>query len=166
MVLALVGVALTGALLVLGSPGWLAPPKLVYLPLFVAFFAAFYCLPRLVVVIKSWAEGVARRSCRRNAGRFVREARRRAPFVAEYEVVDGRLAYRRLGSDADRVVWQRDLRRYAARGLALRGANAVAVFRRATSLFPTIVILCDASDWIADTLDAAGVARADIDAGV
>ena len=160
IVASLLGIALTLAFLVLGSPSWAVPPDPWYLPVFSAGFVFFWFAhrlqPSLQSGIRAWGERTSERSCRRGAARCVRDARRLAPFDAHYEVKDSLVVYSRE-KDGRRIVWRRDLSKYRTRGLALRGTSVTAIFRRPGSFYPSVVILHDSSDWLTRVLQDTGI---------
>lgn len=160
ILVSLLGLALTLTFYVLGTPEWAVPPAPWCLPFFGASLVFFCWMPRLRPALQSsvgaWARRVSENSCRRHAQRFVRNARRFAPFEAHYDFNGSLLTYSR-DKDGRRIVWQRDLRKYRDRGLAVRGANVTAIFRRPGSFFPPMVILQDSPDWLTPVLQEAGI---------
>lgn len=157
----LFGMVLTLGFLVMGSPEWAVRPDPWFLPVFGAGLVFFCWVPRirpsLQASVGTWARRVSERSCRRRAQRFVRDARRLAPFEAHYDVKGSLLIYSRE-KDGRQIVWQRDLRKYRDRGLAIRGASVTAIFRRPGSFLPPMVILQDNSDWLTRVLQDASIA--------
>jgi hypothetical protein len=157
----LFGLALTLAFLVLGSPSWAVPPDPWHLPLFGAGLVVFWLLPRLrpslQASLQTWARRLSEKSSRWQAARFVRGARRLAPFEAHYDFNGSLLIYSRE-KGSRQIVWRRDLLKFRDRGLALRGTRVTAIFRSARSFDPPVVILQDNSDWLTRVLQETGIA--------
>lgn len=161
ILVSLLGIGLSLAFFILGTPEWAVPPDPWFLLFFCAGLVFFWWIPRFVpslqASVKAWARRVSEKSCRRHAQRFVRDARRFAPFEAHYDFKDSLLTYSRE-KDGRHIVWQRNLLKYRDRGLAVRGANVTAIFRRPGSFYPPMVILQDRSDWLTRVLQDAGIA--------
>ena len=160
LTLSLLGLALCLAVLIPDTTDWSTQPPVWFVPLFAGLFAVFCFQPRLTRALETAVRGVRERSCRRHAARLVRGARQQAPFEAAYELKEDLFSYERGKNGQSRRVWQRQLSKYRARGLAFHGASVSAIFRRPTSFLPSVVILKDDSDWLAQVLKEAGVAIA------
>jgi hypothetical protein len=150
----LVGVA---ALLYFDTRAWASQPHPLWLAVFAAFAVVFAFIPRLGAAIRAWSLRAADGRARRNAARGVRDARRMAPFAADYEYKTDVLTYARGKDDKWQFVWARPLGRFRERGRVVHGQSVSAVFRRPGSLLPSMIILNNDPAWTAQVLQDAGL---------
>jgi hypothetical protein len=141
---------------------WGPPPGPWFILLFAVGVLFFYLLPRLTARMRDGLQRFRMRSCRRCAERLVVNARENAPFVAVYTSEGDALTYAREKNGELNEVWMRTLVKHARRGLAVRGQSVTAIFRRPTSLVPSIVVLHDESQWLTQVLEKVGIAIVDM----
>ena len=152
--LSLFGLALC-LLFALAEPLLLGDPRTLFaIVAFVGFVAVFFYIDRLHPTMKAWSLARADKRSRRHADKLVSIARKLAPFEANFDLQGDLLVYSRGKNDAWIEAWNRKLGKFRRRGLAMHTANVTAVFRRPRSLFPSIVILRDGSDWLSQALQA------------
>jgi hypothetical protein len=151
------GLALCTALLYFDTRSWSTQPSIWFIPIFVAFFLVLLFQPPIGRRIREWSLGKADRRARRNAERAVRAARRLAPFELDYDLKGDLLVYSRGKDGAWRLVWHRVLRKFQPRGLAVQSASVTAIFRRPSSLVPSVVILQQSREWPATVLREIGI---------
>jgi hypothetical protein len=157
MSLAVLGLALCAGLLYFDTRSWSTQPSFWFIPTFVALFLALLLQPRLGRHTREWSLGLADRRARRNAERAVRGARRLAPFEADYDLKGDLLVYSRGKDGAWRLIWSRMLGKFQPRGLAIQSASVTVIFRRPSSLIPSIVILQQSREWPASVLREIGI---------
>jgi hypothetical protein len=157
MLLSVLGLALCVALRYFDTRSWSTQPSLWFIPIFVAFIPVFLFQPGIERRVLEWALGRADRRARRNAERAVRAARRLAPFAADYDLKGDLLVYSRGKDGAWRLAWSRMLGKFQARGLAIQSASITVVFRRRSSLIPSVVILQQNPEWPASVLREIGI---------
>jgi hypothetical protein len=87
----------------------------------------------------------------------VRAARRLVPFELDYDLKGDLLVYSRGKDGAWRLVWHRVLRKFQPHGLAVQSASVTAIFRRPSSLVPSVVILQQSREWPATVLREIGI---------
>lgn len=139
LLLSLLGIVLSVFYLVYPS----ACPRWYLAELFLLFFVAaalsFYVLARIEVRYISSMKQAGSRGCMRMARRLVSKARKIVPYVAEYSVKGDLLTYFR-GMENDRwlQVWSRRIK-----GFAIMGETVTLLFRKPTSIVPTMLILHD-----------------------
>lgn len=123
-----------------------------YLVLFVAGMVLFYKLPwiqaRVIDRMKTSGAG----SCRRQAARMVRQARKLVPFEAEYLIKGDSIACYRDRDINPKPRWSRRLQ-----GYAVLGEYATLLFRKPTSIIPTMLLLHEDSAKIASVFDRIGL---------
>lgn len=130
------------------------PHTLFAIAAFIGFVALFFYIDRFHPTMKAWSLALADKRSRRHAEKLVSIARKLAPFEANFDLHGDLLIYSRGKNDEWREAWNRRLSKFRRRGLAIHAANVTAVFRRRGSLFPSIVILRDGSDWLSRALHA------------
>jgi hypothetical protein len=157
MSLSVLGLALCSGLLYFDTRSWSTQPSIWFIPTFVAVFPIFLFQPRIERRVREWSLGRADRRARRNAERAVRAARRLAPFEADYDLKGDLLVYSRGKDGAWRLTWSRMLRKFQPRGVAFQSASVTAIFRRSSSLVPSLVILQQSREWPASVLRGIGI---------
>lgn len=161
LVASVLGLFLVGALLYFDTRDWATQPSFWFIPLFVASIALFVFLPRIAVGVRAWSVGRADRRARRQANRYLRQAEKLVPFEAEFDFRGDLLIYTRAKvGGVWQLAWSRMLSKYRQRGLAIQAQNITAIFRRSTSLQPSMLILHRDRDWTGSILQDAGVALA------
>lgn len=111
-----------------------------YIMLFMAFALVFYYLPLLEKRVKKFTKNSSERSCKKIAARCVKKARKLAPFNAEYDIKGDLITYYRSSGEGDDAVWQLAwFRRF--KGVAIHGDSATAIFKKWTSIQPSIILL-------------------------
>jgi hypothetical protein len=151
------GLALCTFLLYFDTRSWSTQPSIWFSPIFVAIFLVLLFQPPIGRRIREWSLGKADRRARRNAERAVRAARRLAPFELDYDLKGDLLVYSRGKDGAWRLVWHRVLRKFQPHGLAVQSASVTAIFRRPSSLVPSVVILQQSREWPATVLREIGI---------
>lgn len=124
-----------------------------YLLFFVLVGVLFYYFPRIQARYHARVKNAGKRSCQKMARRMLAHARKQLPFDAKYEVHGDLISYSRGKDDQWQRVWRRK-----AKGFALLGRNAALLFRRPTSLIPTMLILHHDHEAMASVLKGPGVA--------
>jgi hypothetical protein len=157
MLLAVLGLALCVALRYFDTRSWSTQPSLWFIPIFVAFIPVFLFQPAIERRVLEWSLGRADRRARRNAERAVHAARRLAPFAADYDLKGDLLVYSRGKDGAWRLAWSRMLGKFQPRGLAIQSASITVLFRRRSSLIPSLVILQQNPEWPASVLHEIGI---------
>lgn len=155
----LIGLLGVAALLYFDTRSWASQPHPIWLAVFAAFIAVFAFIPRLGAAIRAWSLRAADGRARRNAARGVRDARRMAPFDADYEYKTDVLTYARGKHGKWQFVWARPLGKFRDRGRVVHGQSVSVVFRRPGSLLPSVIILNNDPAWTAGILSDAGVSR-------
>jgi len=153
LVLSMLGVLLSVFYLVYPSacPKWFFAEA--YLLLFILSGVLFYYLPRIQAGYHAWFKKAGKRGCQKLARRLIAGARKQVPFDAKYQITGDLIRYSR-GKDGQ---WQQAWSR-KAKGFALLGQNVTLLFRKPTSLIPTMIILhhdCDAMESVLKDLDMA-----------
>lgn len=136
LVLSALGLLLTVFYLVYPSscPKWFFAKA--YLLFFVLTGVLFYYLPRIQTRYHAWLKKAGKRGCQKLARRLIASARKKVPFDAKYEINGDIIRYSRGKDDQWQQAWSRK-----AKGFALLGRNATLLFRKPTSLIPTMIIL-------------------------
>lgn len=137
LVLSVMGIGLCLVALLL-SPNWCPAffQAELFLVLFVFLGLLFYFMPVFEMRMKAWSETNALKNCRKMAVRCVRDARKQAPFEAEYKVENNKIVYSRVKGEDLQQVWSRPLK-----GIAAHGETATLIFRKEKSILPAMVIL-------------------------
>lgn len=120
--------------------------------------AFFFLQPWLSRRLWEWYLQRADWRARRNAERALRVANRMVPFEADYDFKADVLTYARGKDDAWQHGWSRALKRFQARGFAVQTDSTTVIFRRRTSLFPSVVILQESREWPSSVVRDAGIA--------
>jgi len=107
-----------------------------YLLFFILAGVLFYYLPRIQAGYHAWFQKAGKRGCQKLARRLIASARKQVPFDAKYEINGDLVTYSRGKDDQWQQVWRRKIK-----GFALLGKNASLLFRKPTSLVPTMVVL-------------------------
>jgi hypothetical protein len=152
MLFCVLGLVLTAGLLYFDTRAWSTQPSIWFIPTFVALLLVLLFQPRIGRYLREWSLGHTDRGARRNAKRAMRAARRLVPFEADYDLKADLLVYSRGKDGAWQLAWSRMLRKFQPRGLAVQSANVTVIFRRPTSLIPSVVILQQSREWPADVL--------------
>jgi len=79
------------------------------------------------------------------------------PFEADYDFKADVLTYARGKDDAWQHGWSRALKRFQG-GFAVQTDSTTVIFRRRTSLFPSVVILQESREWPSSVVRDAGIA--------
>jgi hypothetical protein len=153
----LLGLFIVGALLYFDTREWAVQPPVWYLPVFVAFFLFFAFTSRFVAGLHRWSYGRADKRARRQADRCVSQARRLAPYEAEFDFRGDLLLYLRGKEGVWQLAWSRLLGKFREKGLAVQAERVTVVFKRPKSLEPAVVILHRDRDWAASILQHAGI---------
>jgi hypothetical protein len=153
LLLSILGIALSVLYLVYPSscPRWFFAEA--YLLFFVLAGALFFYLPRIDAAYRAWFKTTGKRGCQKQAGRMLAHARKQTPFDAKYEVNGDRISYARGRDDQWQPVWSRQ-----AKGFALLGRNATLLFRKPTSLVPTMLVLHHDREAMESVLKGLGMA--------
>ena len=157
MMLSLLGLILVCTLRFFDTRSWSTQPALWYIPLFLAFIVVMVFQPQLAARVREWSQRRSDNQARRLADKRLRAARRLAPYEADYDLKGDLLIYTRCKDGEWRLAWFRALGKYRARGLAVQADSITAVFRRPSSLVPSILILQSDRDWTGQVLREAGV---------
>lgn len=145
----LFGIALAGFLMAKPAvcPRWLSP---VFILLFFILATMLFCfLPKLEYAIQKWSRRFAAKGCRKYAITMMKQAVSLAPFIAEYEIKDGSITYYRGKDDNWSKAWGRKLE-----GVAFQGETQTVLFKKATSLYPSILILHNDSKTMKGALES------------
>ena len=157
LIACVLGLLIIGALLYFDTRAWAVQPPAWYLPLFVAFFLFFVFTPRFVAGVHRWTFSRADQRARRQADRCVRQARRLAPYEAEFDFRGDLLLYLRGKEGVWQLAWSRLLGKFREKGLAVQAESVTVIFKRPKSLQPAAVILHRDRDWTASILQHAGI---------
>ena len=157
LIACLLALLMIGALLYFDTRAWAVQPPVWYLPVFVAFFLFFVFTPRIVAGLHRWSLGRADKRARAQADRCVSQARRLAPYEAEFDFRGDLLLYLRGKEGVWQLAWSRMLGKFRKRGLAIQAENVTVIFKRPKSLQPAVVILHRDRDWTASILEDAGI---------
>jgi len=158
-VLRLAGLVASGAGIALSVfylvyPGFC--PRWFYSSLFlVLFFVAgvfFVFMPRFQARVVNGMLEAGRPGCRRMARRFVSRARKAAPYNTEYSFRGDLISCFREKDGQHKLAWSRRMR-----GYAILGQYVALVFRKSTSLIPTMLILYENPGVLSTTLGDLGV---------
>ncbi|MBL1142774.1 MAG: hypothetical protein HND53_12160 [Proteobacteria bacterium] len=115
-------------------PLWI---NLNYLALtFILFLVIFYFMPSIDSSLKQWSRNYAFKNCKKIAGNCVKEARKLAPYLAEYEFKANTISYYRIKSDVSTLAWTRKLK-----GVAFHGKRATVFFKKWTAFIPMLIVL-------------------------
>lgn len=158
LLFSLLALFLVGAVLYFDTRDWTTQPSLWSIPVLVAFFLFFVFMPSVIAGLQRWVFRRAEKRARRNADRCLRQARRLAPYEADFDFRGGLLVYLRGKDGVWQLGWSRMLRKFRDRGVAVQAGSITAIFRRPGSLHPAVVILQRDRDWTASILREAGVA--------
>jgi len=134
--LSLIGIALNVYYLIdPGScPRWLFAEA--YLLFFVVMGVFFYVLPRIQARIHARFKTAGRRGSQKLARRMVAQARKLLPFDAKVELTGDLISYSRGKDGQWKQIWSRK-----PKGFAVLGRNVALLFRKPTSLIPTMLVL-------------------------
>jgi hypothetical protein len=94
----------------------------------------------------------------------MRVAKRFAPYEADFDLKGDLLTYARGKEGEWQYAWHRKLSKFRARGIAVQSDSVTVVFRRPTSLVPSMVILHDNPQRLRDALQEIGVAISEVKA--
>ena len=137
LVLSIFGAMIT-AVSISGGANWC--PFSIRPEIYITFFAIsglfFYFLPRCEVGMKNWVRNLSTKSCNKLSKKSIANARKRAPYKAEYDIKGGSVSYYREKDGELKLVWTRKLE-----GVAIQGDFATVIFKKWTSFIPAIVIL-------------------------
>ncbi len=149
LVLSIFGAALCIAS-VLGKANWslfsLRPE--IYIIFFTISGVLFYFLPHCEIKIEGWVRNLSIKSCKKLSAKSVVNAKKQAPYKAEYNIKGGSISYYREKDGEVNLVWTRKLK-----GVSIQGDFATIVFKKWTSFIPKIVILHDNSEVIGRLLN-------------
>ena len=157
MAASLLGLLLVSALLYFDTTRWATQPEPWTIPLFIAFIAVFVFQPQLTARIGEWSLRQADKRARRHANKGLRQARKLAPYEADYDLKGDLLVYSRTKDGEWRFAWFQTLGKFRGRGIAIQGESITAVFDRPSSLMPSILILQRGRDWTGQVLQEVGV---------
>jgi hypothetical protein len=157
MLLSFVGLVLVAALLYFDAQSWATQPHPVWLAVFAGFMMVFALVPRITARIRAWSRARAGRNARRHAQRGLGQARRLAPYEADYDYKRDLLVYSRGKDDQWQLAWSRSLGAFRERGIAIQGEAVTVLFRKPGSLLPSLLILQRDREWTAQILRDAGV---------
>jgi len=151
------GLSVVSALLYFDTREWAVQPSAWFIPAFVACFLFFVFTPWIVARLKRWSVGRAAKTARRQANRCMSQARRLAPFEAEFDFRGDLLLYLRGKEGVWQLAWSRLLGPLRARGIAVQGEHITAILRRPGSLAPVVLILQRDRDWTTSILQDVGI---------
>ena len=131
-------------------------PRWFYTDFFLLFFilssVLFYFTPRFHTKYITWLKKLGRNSSKRMAKRYLSQARKLIPYDAEYIIKGDLISYYR-GKDEDlKQLWSRRLK-----GYAVIGTYATILFKKPTSILPTILILYDNNEAIEAVVKELGI---------
>lgn len=129
-----------------------------FLLFFILGSVLFYFLPRINARYHAWLKQLGQGGSRRMARRVVAQARKQVPFDAQYEINGDLIRYSRGRDGQWQQAWSRKLK-----GFALVGRNAVLLFRKPTSLIPTMLILHQDPEAMASILTGLGLSHCTAD---
>ena len=127
-------------------------PRWYLAELFLAFFIGaavlFYYLARIEAWYLSMLKKAGRGGSKRMARRLVARARKAVPYVAEYNVKGDLITYYR-GKEGGKgqQAWSKRIK-----GFAIVGETVTLLFRKPTSIVPTMLILYDNSEALESVL--------------
>lgn len=153
----LLGLTFVCALLLFETRSWSTQPGIWFVPLFVAGFAASVFQPQISARLRERTQRYSDKQARRHADRGLNAARRLAPYEAEYRLEGDLLVLSRAKDGKWLPAWRRALGKYRADGVAIQAEKITAIFRRHSSLTPSILILQDGPDWTARVLQEVGL---------
>jgi len=157
LIACLLAFLLIGALLYFDTREWATQPPVWYLPVFAGLFLFFVFTPRVVVGLQRWSFGRADKRARRMADKCLSQARRLAPYEAEFDFRGDLLLYLRGREGVWKLAWSRALGKFRERGVAVQAESVTALFSRPKSLGPAVVILHRDREWTASILQHAGI---------
>lgn len=123
-------------------------PLVLYALIFVLILIFYYILPKSKNSISNWHKNIYAISCKRTARSCVKNAKKLAPFEAEYDIDGELISYYRWSDDSKTFVWSRKLK-----GVAIHGTSVTLLFKKWTSVSPTMVILHQDFDVIKPVLE-------------
>jgi len=123
-----------------------------YLVSFVAAGFLFYFLPQLQAKIVNRMLNAGRPGCRKMAQRFVSKARKRIPYEAEYAFRGDLVSLYREKDGKHQQIWSRRVS-----GFAILGQHVTLVFRKSTSIIPTMLLLYADKDPMESALRGLGI---------
>lgn len=131
-------------------------PEWVFAEAFLLFFIVvavfFYFLPQIDASLANWFKHSGAKGCKRLAIRMVAKANKLAPYVAEYIIKGDLILYCRGKDEQWQQLWSRRLK-----GYAVMGKHATLLFRKPTSIQPTMLILYDDEGAILSILKELGI---------
>jgi hypothetical protein len=157
LLLSLLGLFGVGALLYFDTREWASQPSAWFIPVFILFVLFFLFTSRVVGSLQRWSFRRADKNARRQADRCLKQARRLAPYEAEFDFRGDLLIYLRGKEGAWNLAWSRPLGTFRQRGMAVQGENVTVIFKRPRSLNAAVVILQRDRDWTASILQDAGI---------
>jgi len=117
-----------------------ACPKWFYAEAYLLFFilttGLFLYLPRIQARYIAWLTNAGKPASQKLARRMIAGAWKRIPFEAKYVIHGDQINYFRGNDNQWQQAWSRKMK-----GFALLGKNATLMFRKSTSLIPTLLIL-------------------------
>ncbi len=125
----------------------------VFILFFILFGIIFYLLPKFDEKIKVAIRNIAFRSCGRLAKKCVVKGRKEAPYIAEYDIKGGCIMYYREKGGKLKFAWMRKLK-----GVAIQSDSATLIFRKWTSIGPTIIILHNDRESVKNALSQQSIA--------
>lgn len=123
-------------------------PLILYALSFVIILVIYYISPKSKKSISNWHKKIYDISCKRTARSCVKNAKKLAPFEAEYDIEDELISYYRWHGNIKTHVWSRKLR-----GVAIHGTSVTLFFKKWTSVSPIMVILHQDFDAIKPVLE-------------
>ena len=104
--------------------------------IFFAFASFFYLLPRMERAIIRLMRKLSVKNCKKLSKKCLKDARKLAPYTAEYDIKGGSVSYYREIAGELKFVWIRKLK-----GVAIQTECATVVLRKWTSFVPKIILL-------------------------
>jgi hypothetical protein len=117
----------------------------------------FVFTPWIATRLRRWSFGQAGRNARRQAEKCVKQARRLAPYEAEFDFRGELLLYLRGKEGVWHLAWSRMLGKFRERGLAVQSENVTVIFSKPKSLNPQVIILHRDREWTTAVLQEAGI---------
>ncbi|HEY5601713.1 MAG TPA: hypothetical protein VIM41_01240 [Gammaproteobacteria bacterium] len=131
-------------------------PKWFFAELYLLFFIAtgwlFYFLPRIEIRIITRLKNAGGKSCKNMARRLIAKAKKLVPYDAEYTIKGDLITYYRGKNNNWQQVWSRRLK-----GFAIVSKHAILLFRKPTSIQPTMLILYENNEIMESVLKELGV---------
>lgn len=137
LILSVFGVMLCG-ISILGGARWrlfsMSPDILIIF--FIVSWLFFYLLSRFEILMKGWIQNISTNGCKKLSAKSISNARKQAPYKADYDIKGGSISYYREKDDELKLAWTRKLK-----GVAIQSDFATIIFKKWTSFVPAIVIL-------------------------